>query len=242
MKPFHRTPHVLAVVGVLALSGPLVTAGSASAAGPKATAQAAATTDTSPVNLSTNITMANGTAAQTATVVEGDARFEVLTPEVVRMEYSPTGSFQDDPTFDILDRNFTVPSYTTSVQSGWLVLTTSSMVLRYQLNSGPFTATNTQMQLLSALPPGATANVTPTWEWECTFGQTCQSGAAALSGGAEISNDHQNYASPPGFVAGLTATGATATWQVLGAPAGSAQATIRYANGETTSETRSPAP
>ena len=39
-----------------------------------------------------------------------------------------------------------------------------------------------------------------------------------------------NYLSPPGFIAGLTATGADASWQVLGAPAGNADVTIRYSN------------
>ena len=66
------------------------------AASTAASAQTA-TTDTSPVNLSNNINMANGTAATQATVTEGDARFEVLAPEVIRMEYSPTGSFLNDP-------------------------------------------------------------------------------------------------------------------------------------------------
>ena len=174
--------------------------------------------------------MANGTAAAQATVTEGDARFEVLAPEVIRMEYSPSGSFLNDPTFDIVDRNFTVPAYTSSVSGGWLTITTSQMTLRYQVGSGPFTAVNTQMQLLGALPPGASANVTPTWEWECTFGQACQAGAATLSGGAAIANDHHNYLSPPGFIAGLSATGADASWQVLGAPAGNADVTIRYSN------------
>ncbi len=145
-----------------------------------------ATSDTSPVNLSNNINMANGTAASQATVVEGDARFEVLAPEVIRMEYSPTGSFLDDPTFDIIDRDFTVPAYTSSVSDGLLTITTSQMTLSYQLGSGPFSAVNTKMQLLGALPPGASANVTPTWGWECTFGQACQAGAATLSGGASI--------------------------------------------------------
>jgi hypothetical protein len=188
------------------------------------------TSDTSPVNLSNNINMANGTAAAQATVTSGDARFEVLTPEVIRMEYSPSGSFLNDPTFDILDRNFTVPAYTSSVSGGWLTITTSQMTLRYQVGSGPFTAVNTAMQLLGALPPGASANVTPTWGWECTFGQACQAGAAKLSGGAAIANNHLNYLSPPGFIAGLSATGADASWQVLGAPAGNADVTIRYSN------------
>jgi alpha-glucosidase (family GH31 glycosyl hydrolase) len=189
-----------------------------------------ATSDSSPVNLSNSINMANGKAAAAATVVEGDARFEVLTPEVIRMEYSPSGSFLDDPTFDIMDRNFTAPAYTTSSSNGWLTITTSQLTFSYQLGSGPFTAANTKMQLLGALPPGASANVTPTWSWRCTFGQACQSGTASLSGGASIANNHQNYLSPPGFVAGLGSTGADASWQVLGAPAGAAQVSLRYSN------------
>ena len=189
-----------------------------------------ATSDTSPVNLSNSIDMANGKAAAAATVVEGDARFEVLAPEVVRMEYSPTGSFLDDPTFDIMDRNFTVPAYTSSVSNGVLTITTSQMKFTYQVGSGPFTALNTHMQLLGSLPPGASASVTPTWGGECTFGQACQAGAAALSGGASIAGNHLNYLSPVGFVAGLTSTGADASWQVLGASAGAANVTIRYSN------------
>jgi alpha-glucosidase (family GH31 glycosyl hydrolase) len=189
-----------------------------------------ATTDSSPVNLSNSIDMANGKAEAAATVVQGDARFEVLAPEVIRMEYSPSGSFLDDPTFDIMDRNFTVPTYTSGVSNGWLTITTSQMAFSYEVGSGPFTAVNTKMQLLGALPPGASAAVTPTWSGECAFGQACQAGAATLSGGASIANDHSNYLSPPGFVAGLTATGADASWQVLGAPAGSADVTIRYSN------------
>ena len=233
---------IAAVAVVLVAAGPA--GAQAATSGPSPVKAQTATSDTSPVNLSNNINMANGTAASKATVVSGDARFEVLTPEVIRMEYSPTGSFLDDPTFDILDRNFAVPSYTSSVSGGVLTITTSQMTLTYQVGSGPFSAVNTKMQLLGALPPGASANVTPTWGWECTFGQACQAGAATLSGGASIAGNHLNYLSPAGFVAGLTATGADASWQVLGAPAGAADVTIRYSNstggdGNTESRTES---
>jgi Glycosyl hydrolases family 31/F5/8 type C domain/Domain of unknown function (DUF5110)/Carbohydrate binding module (family 6) len=234
----RRRPRAVAALGALALALPLLAAGTADAQGAAKPAATVATDDTSPVNLSNDISMANGKAAAQATVVEGDARFEVLTPEVVRMEYSPTGSFLDVPTFDILDRAFTPPAFTSSVQNGWLVITTADMVLRYQVGSGPFSSSNTQMQLLGALPPGAaSANVSPTWQGECTFGQACQSGAATLSGGASLAGNHQGYASPAGFVAGLTATGAGASWQVLGAPAGTAQVAVRYSNGGSASRT-----
>ncbi|WP_169740024.1 ricin-type beta-trefoil lectin domain protein [Actinospica robiniae] len=200
-----------------------------------------ATSDSSPVNLSNAINLAVGKAVANATVVEGDARFEVLTPEVIRMEYSTTGSFLDLPTFDILDRDFTAPAFTSSVSNNVLTITTSQLTLTYRLGSGPFNTTNTSMKLLGTLPPGASANVTPTWGLECTFGQVCQSGAAGLAGGASMASDHKNSVSPAGFVAGLTATGAEATWRVLGAPAGTADVTIRYANnkgGDGNTETR----
>lgn len=181
------------------------------------------------MNLSTKINMADGVARQRAIVVAGDARFEVLTPEVIRLEYSPDGSFLNQPTFNILDRNLPVPAYTETESGGWLQLRTSDEVLRYRLGSGAFTPQDTTLQLLHPLP-GFPSTVTPTWPGECTYGQSCQSTAATLSGGAEIATDHSGNQSTAGFIAGLQNTGSSASWQVLGAPAGSADVTIRYSN------------
>ncbi len=217
--------------GLVVILGTLVLGTTTLSTAAAAAARAAdpATTDTSPVNLSTKIDMAAGKAAHGATVVAGDARFEVLTPEVVRLEYSPTGQFLDQPTFNVLNRNFPVPPYTTAQEDGWLVLRTSDVVLRYRLGSGPFGPGNTQLTLLHPLP-GAAAGVSPAWENECAFGQVCQSGAAALSGGATLATDHNNYASPPGFIASYSTPDASASWPLLGAPAGTAAVTIRYSN------------
>jgi alpha-glucosidase (family GH31 glycosyl hydrolase) len=218
-----------AAIGVAAgaLLVPLSLTGPAQAVGAKPTA--AATSDTSPVNLSTKINMADGVARQGATVVAGDARFEVLTPDVIRLEYSPDGSFLNQPTFNILDRNLPVPAYTETESGGWLQLRTSDEVLRYRLGSGAFTPQDTTLQLLHPLP-GFPSTVTPTWPGECTYGQSCQSTAATLSGGAEIATDHSGNQSTAGFIAGLQNTGSSASWQVLGSPAGSADVTIRYSN------------
>ena len=134
MRLIARTRrNAVRAAGALALLVPLVTATAAAAGTP-----GAATTDTSPVNLSTHVDAAAGKAAQRATVLAGDARFEVLAPDVVRMEYSPTGDFLDQPTFTVLDRDFAVPQYTETESDGWLTLRTSSLVLRYRLGSGPF--------------------------------------------------------------------------------------------------------
>jgi hypothetical protein len=194
-----------------------------------AAATAPAPTDTSPVNLSAHVNMADGKARPNATVVAGDARFEVLAPDVIRLEYSPGGNFLDQPTYNVLDRSFPVPPYTVTRSGGWLTIRTGGMVLRYRLGSGAFTPANTRMQLLGKAADG-TSSVQPAWEWECTFGQLCQSGAATLSGGAALASDHTGYASPAGFIANYSSSGADASWQVLGAPAGLATVTIRYSN------------
>lgn len=225
-KPGRALRRVaLCTAGMLAVLMPVVPSGATARSG----RGGAAVSDTSPVDLAANVKLSAGKAAAAATVVEGDARFEVLSPELIRLEYSPNAHFLDLPTFDVLDRQFGHPAFTRSVSKGWLVLRTSAVELRYRLGSGPFDPANTKLQLLDAGSGQGTA-VSPSWEWECTFGQACQAGAATLSGGAQLAQNHQNYGSPAGFVAGLTATGAAASWEVLGAPAGTATLTIRYSN------------
>jgi hypothetical protein len=222
----HQSRRKVAIIGTLVLAALSVLS---TAAGAATTTASPATTDTSPVNLSAKINMADGAARQNATVVAGDARFEVLAPDVIRLEYAPGGKFLNQPTYNILDRNFPAPPYTATSRDGWLTIRTSGMVLRYQLGSGAFTPANTRLRLLGKTANG-TSSVAPSWEWECTFGQVCQSGAATLSGGAALATNHNGYASPAGFVASYSNPGDDASWQLLGAPAGAATVTIRYSN------------
>ena len=49
-----------------------------------------------------------------AVVTCGGARFTVLTPELIRIEYSETAQFEDRATFTIVNRNLDVPSYMTT--------------------------------------------------------------------------------------------------------------------------------
>jgi hypothetical protein len=221
-----RRRSVVFAAAAFAMLVPLVSSGIATA---DSGTGGAATTDTSPVNLSTKIDMADGVARHGATVVAGDARFEVLSPEVVRLEYAPNGSFENAPTFTVLDRNLPVPAYTETVSDGWLQLRTSDVVLRYQLGSGAFSPQNTSLKLLHPLP-GAAATVAPTWAGECTYGQWCQAGAATLTGGTSIATNHTGYESTAGFIAGIEKVGASASWQLLGAAAGSAEVTVRSSN------------
>ena len=183
--------------------------------------------DRSPVNLATPVDMAAGMAHESAIVRSGHARIEVLSPTLLRLEYSPSGDFVNVPSVNALNRRMPVPSYSTGVSDGWLTVRTSRAVLRYKVGSGPFTALNTSLRF----PDGnRVSTVHPTWDWECPFDQVCQSGAAVLAGGAAYGYDISGYNSSSGLVGYLLQPGASVTWHVLGAPAARAQLALRYSN------------
>jgi hypothetical protein len=188
---------------------------------------AAASSDTSPVDLSTPIDIADGMAHSSAVVRAGDVRIEVLSPTLLRLEYSPSGTFENSPTVNAVDRRMPVPNYRAAVSGGWLTVQTSRAALRYKVGSGPFTTRNTSLQFSD---DGHTTTVNPTWEWECTFGQVCQAGAANLGGGASISQTFSGYDSSAGYAGNFIQSGASAAWHVLGATAGPAVLSIRYSN------------
>src|SRR5580698_9419698 len=104
----RRRRGAVAVLGTLAVAALSLLPVAATAATSSPATSSPATTDTSPVNLSTKINMADGKAHQNATVIAGDARFEVLAPDVIRLEYAPGGKFLDQPTYTILDRSLPV--------------------------------------------------------------------------------------------------------------------------------------
>jgi hypothetical protein len=185
------------------------------------------TSDASPVDLATPVDMADGVAHRSAIVRSGDARIEVLSPTLLRLEYSPSGTFENRPTVNALNRRMPVPRYTDRVSGGWLTLRTSRATLRYRVGSGPFTAINTSLRFADG---NAMTTVHPTWDWECPFDQVCQAGAAVLGGRASIGYGLAGFDSSAGFVGDLLHPGDSATWNVLGAPSGPARLSLRYAN------------
>jgi hypothetical protein len=238
MNWLSRPRHVVALAaGALALAVPVAWGGVASAGAlPAGTAlpgtahgsTAAATSPSSPVNLTTQVNFADGVASRGATVMAGDARFEVLGDGLIRLEYSPTGTFEDSPTVNVLDRHFPVPGYRASVHDGWLTIETSKATLRYRVDSGPFGSSNLSVSFRDG---GQQQTASPTWPNECPFDQACDAGAAALAGPPNIQTNHANYDSVAGFIGGLgQGSSGAATWTVLGAPAGPAQVTLRYSN------------
>lgn len=80
----------------------------------------------------------------------GDARFEFLTPSLVRMEYSPSGQFADAPTAVVEKRDWPDVEVGRKTRNGWLVARTNAMTLRYRLRSGAFRANNLEVSWKAA--------------------------------------------------------------------------------------------
>ena len=81
----------------------------------------------------------------TSNVVTGDARFEFLTPSLVRMEYAPSGHFIDAQTAVVQKRDWPHIKVSRKVENGWLIASTDALTLRYKLGSGAFAAGNLEV-------------------------------------------------------------------------------------------------
>ena len=82
-----------------------------------------------------------------ATVVDGPARFEVITPTLIRMEYAADGRFEDRPTFNAVARNVTPPPFALRTLSSGLEIRTARLVLRYRTESGPLGPGNVSVRV-----------------------------------------------------------------------------------------------
>jgi alpha-glucosidase (family GH31 glycosyl hydrolase) len=86
-----------------------------------------------------------------AVIQEGQVRFTVLTPRLIRMEWAPNGSFIDNATFVAVNRNLPVPHFTSVIRDGLLSVKTDEIELRYKLGSGKFTAQNLSVNSLNSM-------------------------------------------------------------------------------------------
>jgi alpha-glucosidase (family GH31 glycosyl hydrolase) len=93
--------------------------------------------------------MAPGVAdARSGVVKDAGARFEVISPSLIRMEYSQDARFEDAATQTTgARRTRAAPPFTTSVTRGWRVIRTAKLTLRYRRASGPFTTANVQLRI-----------------------------------------------------------------------------------------------
>ncbi len=90
----------------------------------------------------------SATAARPGVVVDGDARFEVITPSLIRLEYAEDGRFEDRPTMTVPRTPRAVPAYTTEIVDGWRVIRTEQVVLKWRRGSGSFAAADLRLRYL----------------------------------------------------------------------------------------------
>lgn len=81
----------------------------------------------------------NPQANPEAVVTSGKARFTVLTPEMIRIEYSDKGFFEDRATFTVVNRNLAVPHYSKSEDATFIYIETDKLKLKYRKGTNPRT-------------------------------------------------------------------------------------------------------
>jgi alpha-glucosidase (family GH31 glycosyl hydrolase) len=80
-----------------------------------------------------------------AVVTAGQARFTILTPRLIRMEWSANGSFEDRASLVFINRSMPVPPFSRSEENGWITLRTEGLQLRYKKGSGRFRNDNLEV-------------------------------------------------------------------------------------------------
>ncbi len=82
-----------------------------------------------------------------AVVVSGQVRFTVLTPRMIRMEWSEAKAFEDRASLVFTHRRQPVPPFTTVTKGGWLTVATEALTVRYRVGSGLLTSANLDVRL-----------------------------------------------------------------------------------------------
>jgi hypothetical protein len=77
-----------------------------------------------------------------AVVMIGNARFTVLTPQLIRMEWSPDGKFEDHASLVFLNRKLPVPKIVQRNEKGWHTIKTDELLVKYKPTKTEFTAQN----------------------------------------------------------------------------------------------------
>ncbi len=95
-------------------------------------AACAALTVSAATDASTHRQAPDPVANPSAVVRQGNARFTVLTPEMIRVEYSPSGKFEDKATFAVVNRNLPVPEFQKKESADSLFITTGKLRLAYK--------------------------------------------------------------------------------------------------------------
>lgn len=84
-------------------------------------------------------------ARDRGSVIDGPARFQVLTPTLIRLEHSADGRFEDRPTLTVGERPRTSTRFESTVEAGWRVIRTSRVELRWRRGTD-FSAENLRLR------------------------------------------------------------------------------------------------
>jgi len=84
-----------------------------------------------------------------AIVISGNARFTILTPAMIRLEWSPNGVFEDRASLTFINRKLPIPEYSTRNFQGWLVIDTGELEIRYKEGGGKFAPENLAIEIHS---------------------------------------------------------------------------------------------
>ncbi|MDE6094865.1 MAG: DUF5110 domain-containing protein [Muribaculaceae bacterium] len=83
-------------------------------------------------NASAGTSLPDPAAKVEQTVTRGNARFTILTPRLVRIEYNDSGKFEDRATFLAVNRNFPAVNYSVVDSAGHTVINTGALRLAYR--------------------------------------------------------------------------------------------------------------
>lgn len=86
-------------------------------------------------------------------VVVGKARFTVITPHLIRLEYSEASQFEDHPTLFALHRDPRVSEFRVSEQNGLVTLHTPKIQLHYRPNGEHFHQKNLTAEIQEGIGP-----------------------------------------------------------------------------------------
>ena len=90
-------------------------------------------------------------AADKAIVNAGaNARFTVLTPQLIRMEWSADGTFEDKASLTFINRDLPVPQFKVSKSGGRVTIKTSAVTLTYKISKGAFNSGNLKAEFKTA--------------------------------------------------------------------------------------------
>lgn len=102
-------------------------------------------------------------SAVAKSVREGNARFTIISPTLIRMEYAENGTFEDRPTQTVAIRPNTTTDYQTQLADGVRTIQTDALTLHYKVNSGPFTPDNLWIKLKAG---SQTVVARPDWSFK----------------------------------------------------------------------------